>query len=252
MPLPLLLFALFVLGAVLASFTGVVVERAFTGQSILTGRSRCNSCARTLSPADLFPVFSWLLRRGRCPSCKARIPGRYALTEAILGVLFVLSYLHYGVTPAGIVLLITLPILLGVVLYDLMHTVVPWQGSVLLFLSTLAFAIAREGITPALGYTLLCASGIALAFLLLHVCSGGRAMGLGDTPIALSLSLLAGFPLALSGLAFSFWIGAVAGIAVLSLRRGGPRMGIEVPFVPFLALGFLLALFTQWNVFPFF
>ena len=36
-------------------------------------------------------------------------------------------------------------------------------------------------------------------------------------------------------------------LALLFLRRGGPRMGVEVPFVPFLALGFLLAYFIQWN-----
>jgi prepilin signal peptidase PulO-like enzyme (type II secretory pathway) len=54
------------------------------------------------------------------------------------------------------------------------------------------------------------------------------------------------------GILFSFWIGALFGIAVLLRRRGGPTMGIEVPFVPFLAAGFLLAFFTQWNPFPLF
>jgi len=29
-------------------------------------------------------------------------------------------------------------------------------------------------------------------------------------------------------------------------------MGIEVPFVPFLAAGYLLAFFTQWNPLPLF
>jgi prepilin signal peptidase PulO-like enzyme (type II secretory pathway) len=71
-------------------------------------------------------------------------------------------------------------------------------------------------------------------------------MGLGDAPIALSLSLLSAgyvFP----GILFSFWIGAVVGIAILVTRPKGHRMGIEVPFVPFLAAGFLLAFFTSWN-----
>jgi prepilin signal peptidase PulO-like enzyme (type II secretory pathway) len=90
------------------------------------------------------------------------------------------------------------------------------------------------------------AGAIALFFFLLHVLSSGRAMGLGDAPVALALSLMAGTQ-AIAGLLFSFWIGALYGIFVLSTRRGGPRMGIEVPFVPFLALGFLLALFTAWN-----
>ena len=76
-------------------------------------------------------------------------------------------------------------------------------------------------------------------------------MGLGDAPIALGLSLLVGFGAAFSGLIFSFWIGALCGILILVLRRGGPRMGIEVPFVPFLAAGYLLAYFTQWNPFLF-
>jgi prepilin signal peptidase PulO-like enzyme (type II secretory pathway) len=72
-------------------------------------------------------------------------------------------------------------------------------------------------------------------------------MGLGDAPVALALALLAGPGLALAGLLFSFWIGALVGIAILVSRPKGHRMGIEVPFVPFLAAGYLLAFFTRWN-----
>jgi prepilin signal peptidase PulO-like enzyme (type II secretory pathway) len=79
--------------------------------------------------------------------------------------------------------------------------------------------------------------------------SRGRAMGLGDTPAVFGLSLLAGRT-AVAGVLFSFWVGGVIGICILALRKGGPKMGIEVPFVPFMAVGFLIALFTQWNPLP--
>ena len=75
-------------------------------------------------------------------------------------------------------------------------------------------------------------------------------MGLADAPLAFGLSLLVG-PIALSGFIFSFWIGALIGIVVLLRRPVGSRIGSEVPFAPFLAAGFLLAYFTQWNPFIF-
>ena len=75
-------------------------------------------------------------------------------------------------------------------------------------------------------------------------------MGLADTPLVFGLALLVGSA-ALSGFVFSFWIGAVIGILILLRRPAGTRMGVEVPFAPFLAAGFLLAYFTQWNPFTF-
>lgn len=77
-------------------------------------------------------------------------------------------------------------------------------------------------------------------------------MGLGDAPSVLGLSLLVGPGSVLPGVLFSFWIGALYGIVVLMTTPKGHRMGIEVPFVPFLALGFLLAYFTGWNPLPLF
>jgi prepilin signal peptidase PulO-like enzyme (type II secretory pathway) len=246
--LALILF--FMLGAVVASFTGVISERIYTGQSWLKGRSRCNSCRRTLDGLDLVPVFSWLAFGGRCRTCRARVPGAYALFEGALGALFALSYFTLGLTLPFFVFLAALAVLNFVVMYDLRHTVVPWGSTLLLGAFSLLFAYLRTPTLASLGQIVLVALGIGVAFLLLYILTGGRGMGLGDAPIALSLSLLVGAA-ALPGLVFSFWIGAVIGILILVLRRGGPRMGIEVPFVPFLAIGYLLAFFTQWNPFLF-
>jgi prepilin signal peptidase PulO-like enzyme (type II secretory pathway) len=75
-------------------------------------------------------------------------------------------------------------------------------------------------------------------------------MGLADAPLAFGLAFLTGRA-ALPGFIFSFWIGAVVGIALLLRRPRGSRMGVEVPFAPYLAAGFILAYFTQWNPFLF-
>jgi prepilin signal peptidase PulO-like enzyme (type II secretory pathway) len=131
------------------------------------------------------------------------------------------------------------------------HTIVPTGSSALLVILAALYAVIRSAGIHALLVTFGAAGLIALGFCLLYALSRGRAMGLGDTPVAFGLALITGSSLALPGLVFSFWIGAVIGIFILVLRRGGPTMGIEVPFVPFMAAGFLLALFTQWNPFIF-
>lgn len=234
------------LGAIVGSFIGVIAERMNTGQSFVSGRSRCNSCARALSPHDLIPVLSFVFSKGKCRTCKAYIPGLYAILELTLGILFMLAYQKLGIGVPLFILFAVLAVLALIVVYDLRHTIVPPKASILLGVLSLLFVLSTVTNLHELGVVLFTAGAIGAGFLALHVFSGGRAMGLGDAPIALSLSLVAA-PHALSGLLFSFWIGALYGIIVLVFRQGGPKMGIEVPFVPFLALGFLLAYFTGWN-----
>lgn len=247
MPTSLLLIGFFFLGAIVASFMAVIAERLYTGQSWVRGRSACNSCSRELSAADLVPVLSWLCSRGRCRTCYARIPILYAIGEATLGILFVLAYLKLGMSLALMVLLATFAVLAFIVMYDLRHTVVPTVASTLLVVLSLFYAFFTSGGAEHLGQTLMTAGVIGFGFFLLHYLSRGRAMGLGDSPVALALALLTGGSLAIAGLLFSFWIGAVVGIGILVATPKGHRMGIEVPFVPFLAAGYMLAYFTQWN-----
>jgi leader peptidase (prepilin peptidase)/N-methyltransferase len=178
------------------------------------------------------------------------VPGAYALYELALGVGFAATYAKYSISLSLGLLLLSLCILAFITIYDLRHTIVPLTASAFLVLSSGLFSYVTYAQSGEFLITLFYAAGIALFFFLLYALSRGRAMGLGDTPVSFALALIAG-RLAIAGFLFSFWIGGVIGIGILAFRRGGPRMGIEVPFVPFMALGFLLALFTQWNPLPF-
>ena len=236
----------FVLGAIVASFVGVLVARINTGQSFLTGRSRCDACHAPLSLRSLVPIISYLASGGRARCCGNRLSPYAPLTELLLGGLFALAYSTLGLTSALPFMFLALSALLALVLYDLAHQILPPS---LLAVFVVASAATRLLLSPSLSTflpLLFIALLIAMSLALIHFASSGRAMGLADAPLAFGLALLAG-PAALSGFIFSFWVGALVGIALLLRRPAGSRMGVEVPFAPFLAVGFLLAYFTQWN-----
>ena len=242
--------ALFILGAIVASFIGVLVARLYTGEGYVFGRSRCDACSAVLSPPTMVPVLSYLFSGGRARCCGARISLVAPLTEILLGTLFVLSYYALGLVAALPLFLFSLSLILALVLYDLAHQILPTP---LLAVFVCIAALTGFSLAPSVDafYATLPATFlIAVSLALIHILSRGRYMGLADTPFVFGLSLLVG-PAALPGFVFSFWIGACIGIAVLLRRPIGSRMGVEVPFAPFLAAGFLLAYFTQWNPFIF-
>ncbi|MCX6787708.1 MAG: prepilin peptidase [Candidatus Kaiserbacteria bacterium] len=241
---------LFVLGAINASFVGVIVARLNTGQSILVGRSRCDACGRVLSPFALVPIISYVASHACAQCCGARLSPLAPLTELFLGGLFMLAYAVLGLDPALPFMLLSISLILALVLYDLAHQILP---SRLLAAFIAASAVTGYLLAPSLAAfsaTLFPALLIAASLALIHFISGGRAMGFADAPLSFGLALLVG-PAAFPGFVFSFWIGSLVGIIMLAQRPIGSRMGVEVPFAPFLAAGFLLAYFTQWNPFIF-
>ncbi len=242
--------ALFFLGAIIASFIGVIVARLNTGQSYLVGRSRCDACTVPLSVLQLVPVLSYVASGGRAHCCGARLSLSAPLSEILLGVLFVLVYQTIGLSYALPFMLIALSLLLALVLYDVAHQILPFPLlAVFVGASALAGFLLADSVSAYLS-TLLVALVLAGILAVIHYASGGRAMGFADAPFVFGCALLTG-PAALPGFIFSFWIGALIGILLLVRRPAGSRMGVEVPFAPFLAAGFLLAYFTQWNPFIF-
>jgi prepilin signal peptidase PulO-like enzyme (type II secretory pathway) len=242
--------AFFICGAIVASFVGVVVARLNTGQSFLHGRSRCDSCNKQLSSLDLVPIISYFISKRRTRCCGARLSPMSPITEFLLGCLFVLAYFSLGLNVSLFFMLVSLSTLLALVLYDLAHQILPPLLLVVFIASSPVTGFLIVPSIAAFSYTLAVAFCIGLFLALIHFFSRGRALGFADAPLAFGLALLTGQS-ALPGFVFSFWIGAVIGIVLLALRPNGFRMNSEVPFAPFLAAGFLLAYFTQWNPFVF-
>lgn len=70
-----------ILGAVFGSFIATIAIRWPEGRSVAHGRSACDSCGARLGMGELVPVLSYLVQRGRCRHCSARIAPSHWLTE---------------------------------------------------------------------------------------------------------------------------------------------------------------------------
>ena len=110
----------FLVGSILASFLGLVIDR-FPEQSIIQPASHCDSCQTRLRPLDLIPILSQVFNRFHCRYCKSPYPFWYALFELGLGLLF-LAW-SWGLLSLGQVILITTGLTLGI--YDLRHQEYP-------------------------------------------------------------------------------------------------------------------------------
>lgn len=238
----------FLLGAVVASFVGVVAARLHTGESIARGRSRCDVCGETLDPFSLVPIVAFVVGRGHSRCCDTRISSLAPVSEAVLGVLFAYAYLTVGISVHLLLLWTALALLLLLVLYDIAHSILPPVPLWLFVAVSLLISLTVSGSLSEWVGTFDTALLLALLLGSIHVFSRGRAMGFADIPLVFALGLLTG-PVALSGFIFSFWIGAIVGLFILARRPRGSRMMVEVPFAPFLAAGFLLAYCTSWNPF---
>jgi leader peptidase (prepilin peptidase)/N-methyltransferase len=88
----------FLFGLIFGSFLNVCIYRLPRGLSVVSPRSACPECHAPIASFDNIPVLSWLILGGRCRHCRAAITPRYAAVELTCGLLFLLSFLHFGLT----------------------------------------------------------------------------------------------------------------------------------------------------------
>jgi len=79
-----------------ASYATNVIYRLPRHEYIFGRKPYCGDCNTLLQPRDLFPIFSWLLTKGKCRYCGAGVPATYFWIEVIGTLLFPLIYMRYG------------------------------------------------------------------------------------------------------------------------------------------------------------
>jgi prepilin signal peptidase PulO-like enzyme (type II secretory pathway) len=273
----------FLFGLVIGSFLNVVIGRAERKESI-EGRSYCESCKKTLSAIELIPVLSFALQKGRCRSCGTALSWQYPLVELGTGILFTYvtlftvsssfqytanSYtiltlpfwfypfltLPFWFYPLSLWLLIITVLSASIVIFvsDLRYRIIPNAAVLFLVFSGVGLrALDRLIIMEAkdmLWWDIGAALALALFFAGIWFVTQGRGIGLGDAKLVLGTSLVVGFPVSLAAVLISFWLGALAGIALVLARY--KSLKDQIPFGPFILAGTAFAYFFSEKIFSF-
>lgn len=115
---PALALAIFALGLAFGSFLNVCIYRMPRGLSVIHPGSACPSCKTHIRFYDNIPVLSWLILRGHCRHCRARISPRYLVVELLTGLLFLFCYAHFGLTLSTLKCCTLAFLLLGLIFTD--------------------------------------------------------------------------------------------------------------------------------------
>jgi leader peptidase (prepilin peptidase)/N-methyltransferase len=248
--------AVFLLGAIVGSFLNVCIIRLPLKESIVFPGSHCLSCRRQIAWYDNVPILSWLVLKGRCRNCGAKISPQYLVVELAAAGIFVLFYKLFGLSAEGVVYLTLTLVLLVISLIDWKYQIIPD----LFTLPGIAAGPVVSLIFPAIHGTdlrwaalLESLGGVLLGGGVLYVIGTAaerilkkEAMGGGDVKLLAMIGAFTGWKGVVWTLFVSSFAGSIAGLA-LKFTGGDER----VPYGPFLAIGvffyFLFGLqFFNW------
>ncbi|MDD5698832.1 MAG: prepilin peptidase [Victivallaceae bacterium] len=256
--MPFWYVTVFVLGTCFGSFLNVVIYRVPAGLSLLTPPSHCPVCKYEIPWYRNIPLISWLLLRGKCGNCAARIPARYFLVELLTGILFLpvfskVIFYHEPLPVLAVYFGLTM-LAITTVFIDLECRIIPDKTTgpamVLGLVAAAAFPATWHCGSHwlALAQSLLClivSGGLLSLFAIIGAKLFRReALGWGDVKYIAAI----GAGLGLKGAYFTVLAGAlagsVAGIIIMIWKKKDFKSSI--PFGPFLALGtYLWILFDR-------
>lgn len=233
-------------GLVIGSFLNVAIHRVPRGESIAWPGSRCPACGEEIRATDNVPVLSYLLLRGRCRNCKARISARYPAVEALTGFLFAAAAYEFGLGLALLSALVLICVLIALAGIDLEHRLLPNVIVVPAATSGLALSVLSD---PERWWVYLVSSVTVSGGLLALALAYPGGMGMGDVKMGGMLGAFLG-PYA----ALAVFLGAVVGAVTAGVLMAAGKMDRRhaLPFGVFMSIGAVVTLFIGpelWGIY---
>jgi leader peptidase (prepilin peptidase)/N-methyltransferase len=269
------------LGLAFGSFLNVCLYRWPQGESIVSPRSHCRSCDRTLAWWENLPLLSWLALRGRCRTCRVPIGWRYPLVEFAVGTLWAVvawrSFVAFFPVEFAAGMMFLAWVLVGLAVLDAEHLWLPdavtlpgialgfgwWflQGKQIgwaLHIPAAPWEDAKDACERLLSI-LTAAALILLIRWLYWLIRRREGIGLGDAKLMAMLAAWLGLPGALLAFALGVVLGALAALVSLAIRRDSGQSETwalqKLPLGTFLCVGGIvsglwggqiLALYLRW------
>ncbi|TMP72985.1 A24 family peptidase [Pseudoalteromonas sp. S1608] len=205
--------------------------------NLVKPNSCCPKCKAAIKPWQNIPIFSWLFLKGKCATCDNPISVRYPIVEAITAILSLVVAYTFGATEQALLYIVVTWILVALTFIDIDHMLLPDQLTLpLLWLALIASVMGYTIIAPsdaiigaACGYLSLWS-----VFWLFKLITGKEGMGYGDFKLLAVFGALLGWQSLLTIILLSSVVGAVIGIALLSIQ--GKDKATPIPFGPYLAI----------------
>lgn len=248
----------FIFGACIGSFLNVCVSRWPSDESVVKPRSRCPKCGHEIPWYENIPLVSWLALRARCSGCKAPISAVYPLLELIVALIWLGAVLAFGPTLTAFRVAVLATILLGIMITDATHYVIPDGFTVFGFFFALVAAAAGTLVGETLPFAPLydsvigaCVGAGAISIIgwLGELALKKEAMGFGDVTLMAMAGAYLGPGRTLLTIFIGAFLGAVVFLAVVypiawlrSRKRGEAFAPPLVPFGVFLAPAAMIAL----------
>lgn len=219
----------FLFGSLFTSFYHVLAIRLNNKESLL-GKSHCDTCQHDLNLIDVFPIFGYLLNRGKCRYCKASIPIKHLLYELIGGILFTLSYLLYGFGLDFWIMSILLSVLIIESISDIDRMIVIDKIWIIGLVPVIIIRVIEEDIL-----TYLLSSTVLFTVLFLLAIIGKKifkkeALGGGDIKLYLFIGLFLTLPVGLLSIFLASLFGLIYGIIFINQKEK------YIPLIPFISL----------------
>jgi len=204
--------------------------------NLVKPNSTCPKCKTAIKPWQNIPIISWIMLKGKCANCSNPISARYPIVEAITALLSLVIAYSFGATEHALLYIFVTWILVALTFIDIDHMLLPDQLT--LPLVWLALIAAVMGITISPGDAIIGAAcgylSLWSVFWLFKLLTGKEGMGYGDFKLLAVFGALLGWQSLLTIILLSSVVGAIIGIALLSIQ--GKDKATPIPFGPYLAI----------------
>ena len=232
----MLYLIIFIFGTVIGSFFNVCISRIPNKKSVIFPDSSCPTCKTKIKPYHNIPIISYILLRGKCAYCGAKINIHYLLVELLTPILLMLLFASQNAEISIVFFKYAIFISFGLIILfiDLYHYIIPDKLSLSLIVIGLIFSFLPNtdigwmsaGIGALSGFLLF----LFTAFLFQKI-TGKDNLGGGDIKLIAAIGAFLG----VEGTLFTVLFSSLIAIVVLLILKHDRKK--QFPFGPFLIIG---------------
>lgn len=222
-------------GILIGSFLNVCIYRIPEKQSVVVGRSHCMSCGKQIKWYDLVPLVSFLVLRGKCRYCKAKLSWQYPAVEALNGILYGIIVLVNGFNITSILYCLATSALLALSIIDWRTYEIPPSFNI--FIGILGIIRLILDLPHWYNYVIGFVS-VSGFLLLIFLVTKGRGIGFGDVKLMAAAGLLLGWKLIILSLGLGCVLGSIIHITLMYVKDKDRVLA----FGPYLSLGIFISM----------